>query len=209
LVFWPEGTDFRHVVTWFQMTRHHRGRLTVEQLKRFAKLLEGEARVLYRTADRNEQHPETAVAGKSVETIKKLIHTRGFGDDTVTESVFGMLDRPDVAVPKTSGEHRALALALMKCAEYLRGIPGWYRLHANMLKDPLEHRGRPPNILLEVLFQTADRLGVTDADAARALAEAGTIPDGPGFDDTSLAERWATIIKSARARRRRKQKRRR
>ena len=90
-------------------------------------------------------------------------------------------------------------------------------------------RGRPPNAPLAWLLDRGMKLGVADVEIARALARAGVEPFGPGSDETSLAgaeedveddevdpqvlddaqtdlvERWASIIKSSRARARKRQ----
>ncbi len=194
---WSVETSLRHGLALYQFIRHLRGGLTVEQLKKLAKLLESEAYALYRTADRIERKPKIEIVGKrSVESIRAKLGTRGFVDDTVAKIVLIRITKPGITEPKTPHEFRRLAMALMNAAEYVRGAHDRYLEWAKGRQ--LEETGRAPNIALDGLLQFTTRLGLTDADVARALADAGYVPDGPGFDDPDPAERWAALIKSTR-----------
>lgn len=69
-------------------------------------------------------------------------------------------------------------------------------------------RGRFPSVAMEYLFVCADRLILGDAALARRLDKAGIEPDvtlteEEQRDGIDRVERWRTIIKAARARRRR------
>ena len=97
---------------------------------------------------------------------------------------------------------RELAVEVLRLSEEVatsRALP--------FRQPPPPKRGRRPNVPLAQLLDKAAKLGFADVEIARALEREGVEPVGPGSDEVGLAERWAAIIKSARARARRRQQR--
>jgi hypothetical protein len=99
----------------------------------------------------------------------------------------------------TAREIRSAAIRLMNLAgdvEDARDAPEAPHL------SPRPTVGRPRNRILERILEFAAKQRVPDVELARALADVGFVPDGPGSAGVDPADRWAAIIKSARARRR-------
>jgi hypothetical protein len=99
----------------------------------------------------------------------------------------------------TAREIRSAAIRLMDLAA---DVGGARDAPETPHRPPRPTVGRPRNRILERILEFAAKQGVPDAELARALADVGFVPDGPGSAGVDLADRWAAIIKSARARRR-------
>ena len=144
----------------------------------------------------------------------------GRGDDPVTRAVLAKLAELTEASEQPRTTPRALrglaieVLALSEDVATSRVLP---RDQPARLS-----RGRRPNAPLAWLLDRGTQLGIADVEIARALAREGIEPLGPGPEPISdeddvvdaqaladaqadLVERWAAIIKSSRARARKRQ----
>jgi hypothetical protein len=187
----------RGLITYFREARRQRGHLTLAQLGKLRKLLDDRAQSLYRLADCVELDPATRiVVRRPVAELREQIARGGYADDSLADSILGELVKINPQKPKTPRELRGVAMALMRLSFIVEDARSMPRL-------PLPARGRHPNVLLDRLLYATARQGIADAEVARELARQKLVPDGPG-SAADLAERWSAIIKSARARRRRK-----
>jgi hypothetical protein len=115
-----------------------------------------------------------------------------------------MLARLREQYPARRWELRTAAVQLLDLAEAVedaRLLPVPPALQRRRRPAPV---GWPRNWILDRILAVAARARVPDAELARALVDVGFPPEGPGSREASLAERWVAIVKSARARRRRK-----
>ncbi|HET7505248.1 MAG TPA: hypothetical protein VFK02_29720 [Kofleriaceae bacterium] len=194
--------DIWRMVGFHRLICERRGILTLAQIRAMSRLLADHADAIYRRADRAERG---AVAPRltrehSLAALSTRVRRVGQEDDPVTRSTCARLAELGTAKPPaTVREIRALAIELVRLSEVVanaRHLPFW--------KSPYRPRGgRHPNVALERLLYWATKHGVSDADLARELDRQGAIPNGPG-SEVPLMQRWMAIIKSARARRRKR-----
>jgi len=192
-------TIWQSVLMTFQHTREFQGSSTIKHMKRLIKTLRDEAQMLYGAADYLERNPKAAIITKRpVDAIRERWEARGFKDDPLDERATTNIKKASVEEPKTPTEFRRLAMQIVDAAERKRDWLAWY---LNLLKTKGRGVGRHRSVAMDFLLDGIDTLGIADAEAARRLANVPLVPDGPGSDEPGLAERWATIIKSARSRR--------
>lgn len=199
--------DVQRAVNLFRLLRKRRGLLTLAQIRAMSRLLADHADALYRRADRVERGD---VAARLTQALSLVALARRVGqvgqvghvDDPVTQSttarlaeIAGMLEGR-AASPATI---RGAALEILCLAEDVvgaRAFPRW--------RPPDRPRGgRHPNVLLDRLLYYATTHGISDAALADELDRQQVRPDGPGSART-LRHRWMAILKSARARRRKR-----
>lgn len=203
---YAEG-QLRAAVIWFRELRARWGFLTLAQLRQLSGLLAARADLLYRRADRVERGAAAPRLPKR-DDLRQLAGRAarvGRADDPVTRDVLARLaELAEVSARWPSTTPRALrelARGVLRLSEEVatsRALP--------FRQPPPPARGRRPNLPLAQLLDKAARLGFADVEIARALEREGVEPSGPGSDEVGLAERWAAIIKSARARARRRQR---
>ena len=194
-------------VRWFRDLRERWGLLTLAQIRQLSGLLAERADLLYRLADRVERGAAAPRLPKRVD-LRQLAGRAarvGRAEDPVTRDVLARLaglaeasERWPSATPRLL---RELALGVLRLSEEVatsRALP--------FRQPPPPKRGRRPNVPLAQLLDRAAKLGFADIEVARALEREGVEPAGPGSDEVGLAERWAAIIKSARARARKRQR---
>lgn len=183
--------------------RRLRGDLTATQLRSLRRLLVDAADSLYRLADRTERGERVRVPRGLFDDLADQVAHVGPAEDVV-------LARTLAAITELRREHRIRRRARRSpTAKELRAEAMRLMTQADEL-DRAQHAGRrssrtvgrPRNRLLDRIFAYATKKKIPDAELARALAAVDFIPDGPGSPHTRLDERWAAIIKSARARRR-------
>jgi hypothetical protein len=201
-------TALRGALTFFHGLRLRRGGLTLAQLRALRRLLAETADALYRLADRVERGERVQVPRNLFDELADRAERVGAAHDPVLSPALAAISelrrqhrtRVLARRPPTARELRSAAIRLMGLADVVEDA-----------RDALDvpHRpsrpavGRPRNRILDRILEYTTRHGVRDAELARALADVGFVPDGPGSSEVDVAERWAAIIKSARARRRR------
>lgn len=188
-------------VRWFRDLRERWGFLTLAQIRQLSGLLAARADLLYRLADRVERGAATPRLPKR-DDLRQLAGRAarvGRADDPVTQDVLARLaglaeasERWPRATPRALRELAVEVLRLSEDVATSRALP--------FRQPPPPKRGRRPNVPLAQLLDKAAKLGFADVEVARALEREGVEPAGPGSDEVGLAERWAAIIKSARAR---------
>jgi len=185
--------------------RDQRGGLTRAQLRVLRRLLVDSADALYRVADRVERGEGAQVPRDFFDDLAGRVARIGPTADVVLTSV-------RAAVAELRRRHRDRILArqaptakdLRNTAIQLMSQVSVVEVRAPEGHDAHERgAGRPRNLIVDQILAYADQRGLRDVDLACALADVDFIPDGPGSPHASLAERWAAILKSARARRRR------
>ena len=198
----------RGALTVFQGLRERRGTLTLVQIRSLRRRLTTGADALYRLADRVERDARVRVHRSLLDDVADRVERLEPADDPVVAPVRAAVSelqkqlRAQIRARRqpTARELRSSAIRLMNLAddvEDARGAP------EAPDRPPRSTVGRPRNRILERILEFAERQHVPDAELARALADVGFAPDGPGSSEVNLADRWAAIIKSARARRRR------
>lgn len=203
----------RGALTVFQSFRARRGTLTLVQLRSLHRLLVSGADTLYRLANRVEREPRVRVHRSLLDDVADRVERLEPADDPVVAPVRATVSelrrqlRAQIRARRrpTAREIRSAAIRLMNLAADVgdaRDAPEAPR------RSPRPTVGRPRNRILERILEFAARQHVPDAELARALADVGFVPDGPGSAEADLADRWAAIIKSARARRRHARRRR-
>ena len=213
--------NLRVAVTWFGVLQEQWGRLTLVQIRDLSRLLAGRADLLYRLADRVERGATAPRLPKKhgVRQLAARVARLGRADDPVTRTMLAKLAELTEASEQPRMTPRALrglaieVLALSEDVATARVLP--------RDQPPAPSRGRRPNAPLAWLLDRGTQLGVADIEIARALAREGIAPLGPGpgsvesvsdEDDAQvladaqadLVERWAAIIKSSRARARKR-----
>jgi hypothetical protein len=216
--------NLRVAVTWFGVLQEHWGRLTLAQIRELSRLLADRADLLYRLADRVERGAAAPRLPKKhgVRQLAARVARVGRANDPVTRTVLAKLAELTEASEQPRTTPRALrglaieVLALSEDVASSRVLP--------RDQSPPPSRGRRPNAPLAWLLERGTKLGVADVEIARALAREGVEPLGSGpklvepisdEDDTvdaqalvdaqaELVERWAAIIKSSRARARKR-----
>jgi hypothetical protein len=188
------------VVESFQMLQERWGRLTLAQIRQLSGLLADHADAIYRLADRVERGAAAPRLPKKLglRSLAARVARAGREDDPVTRAVLARLAELSEAseTPRTTpGRLRELAMDLLDLAEGVETARVFPRR-----QPPPPSRGRHRSGPLAWLLDHAAKHGFADVELARALAQAGVEPVGPGSDETDLAERWAAILKSARAR---------
>jgi hypothetical protein len=198
----------RGALTVFQAFRTRRGALTLAQLRSLHRLLVRGADTLYRLADRVERDARVRVHRNLLDDVADRVERFEPADDPVVAPVRAAVAelrkqlRAQIRARRrpTAREIRSAAIRLMTLAddvEDARDAPEAPH------RSPRPSVGRPRNRILERILEFAARQHVPDAELAHALADVGFVPNGPGSAEVDLADRWAAIIKSARARRRR------
>ena len=190
------------MVNAYRLFRERRGILTLLQLQALHRLLVDHADAIYRRADRAERGEVASRLTKehSLAALATRVRRIGQTDDPVTRATCARLAELAARRPPTTvREIRALAIDLMalsRVVEDARYLPRW--------RPPYRPRGgRHPNVLLDSLLRWATKNGVEDADLALELERQRVIPEGPGSEEPP-ARRWKAILKSARARRRKR-----
>lgn len=214
--------NLRVAVTWFGTLQENWGRLTLAQIRDLSRLLADRADLLYRLADRVERGASAPRLPKKhgLRQLAGRVARLGRADDPVTRAVLAKLAELTGASEQPRTTPRALrglaieVFALSEDVATARVLP--------REQSPPPSRGRRPNAPLAWLLDRGTKLGVPDVEIARALAREGIEPLGPGpalvelisdEDDVQaltdaqadLVERWAAIIKSSRARARKRQ----
>jgi len=187
--------------------RRQRGDLTTAQLRFLRRLLVDAADVLYRLADRTERGERVRVPRGLLDDLADQAARVGPADDAVIARALAVIAelrrehriRRRARRSPTAKELRAEAMRLMTQVDEVERAQRAPRVPGGR---PSSTVGRPRNNFLDRIFEYATKKGIPDAELARALAAVDFIPDGPGSPHTRLDERWAAIIKSARARRR-------
>jgi hypothetical protein len=198
-----DKTTLRAQLRVFLDLRVARGDLTVAQLRRLRRLLTTGADALYRLADRVERDARVRVPRRLVDELAAHAARVGPTDDPVLAPVLATLARLREHYPAKPWELRKAAIQLLDLVDAVED--------ARLLPVPpaLQRRrrapvGRPRNWILDRILAVAARAHVSDAELAQALVDVGFPPEGPGSREASLTERWVAIVKSARARRRRR-----
>lgn len=195
------------VLEYFRTLRERRGDLTSAELRALHRQLTSAAGVLYRLADRVERDTRVRVPRRPLDDLADQVARIGPAEDPVTTPIRATVaelrkrlrDRWSAPVR----ELRYAAMRLMDLADDVwdaRDAPE----HPRMRRRAPARVGRPRNRILERILDLATKWGIRDAVLARALADIKFLPDGPASPQADLEERWAAIIKSARARRRRR-----
>jgi len=197
--------NLRWLVESFQMLQERWGRLTLAEIRRLSGLLADHADAIYRLADRVERGAAAPRLPKKhgLGPLAARAARVGREDDPVTRDVLARLAELAEAseTPRTTpGRLRKLAMDLVDLAEGVKAARVLPRR-----QPPPPSRGRHRSGPLAWLLDYAAKYGFADVEIARALKQAGVEPVGPGSDEIDLAERWAAILKSARARRRKRQ----
>jgi hypothetical protein len=221
--------DLRVAITWFGVLQERRGRLTLLQIRSLSQLLADRADLLYRLADRVERGAAAPRLPKKhgVRQLAARVARLGRADDPVTRAVLAKL----AALTEASEQPRTPPRALRGLAIEVLALSEDVATSRVLPRDqpPPPSRGRRPNAPLAWLLDRGTKLGVADVEIARALTREGLEPLGPGSDKTDpaeadedveddevaaqaladaradLVERWAAIIKSSRARARKRQ----
>jgi hypothetical protein len=222
--------SLRAAVSWFGVLQERWGRLTLAQIRDLSRLLADHADLLYRLADRVERGAAAPRLPKKhgVRQLAARVARLGRADDPVTRAVLAKLAEltGTSEQPRTSPRAlRGLAIEVLALSEDVATA----RVLPRDQPAPTS-RGRRPNAPLAWLLDRGTKLGVADVEIARTLAREGIEPLGPGPDpghvepisdedntgddeddaqalaDTQadLVERWAAIIKSSRARARKR-----
>ena len=224
--------SLRAAVSWFGVLQERWGRLTLAQIRDLSRLLADRADLLYRLADRVERGAAAPRLPKKhgLRQLAARVTRLGRADDPVTRAVLAKLGELTGASeqPRTTPRAlRGLAIEVLALSEDVATA----RVLPRDQPRPLI-RGRRPNAPLAWLLDRGTKLGVADVEIARALAREGIEPLGGRLDDldeadeadeaetdeeaeadpqvladaqTDLVERWASIIKSSRARARKRQ----
>jgi len=224
--------SLRVAVNWFGVLQERWGCLTLAQIRELSRLLADRADLLYRLADRVERGAAAPRLPKKhgLRQLVARVARVGRADDPVTRSVLAKLAELTGASeqPRTTPRAlRGLAIEVLALSEDVATA----RVLPRDQPRPLI-RGRRPNAPLAWLLDRGTKLGVADVEIARALAREGIEPLGGRLDDldeadeadeaetdeeaeadpqvladaqTDLVERWASIIKSSRARARKRQ----
>lgn len=195
------------VLEYFRTLHERRGDLTSAELRELHRRLTSAADVLYRLADRVERDARVRVPRRPLDDLADQLARIGPTDDPVTEPIHAAIaelrKRLRDRWPAPVRELRHAAIRLMDLADAVldaRDAPE----HPSRRRRAPARIGRPRNRILERILELATKWGIRDAVLARALADIEFLPDGPASPQSDLAERWAAIIKSARARRRRR-----
>ena len=199
-----ERTALRSQLQFFRHLRAHRGDLTLERLRALRRLLAGGAETLYRLADRVERDSRVRTPRRVVDELATRAGRLGAADDPALAPVHEALAELRGRWPAAPRDLRATAIRLLDLADSVENVRLASLTYREQRRPPPQTVGRPRNRLLEQILDFATRERIPDAELARALADVKFPPDGPGSREASLADRWTAIIKSARARRRRR-----
>jgi len=211
--------DLRRVINVFRLLRERWGKLTATQIRRMSRLLDGGADALYRHADRVERGAAAPRVPRkhAIPVLAAGVARAGYNDDTVTQAVLVDLAALTEAIAKqpsaTPWVLRHAAQELVRLSEVVANARSLPRRVA-----PRSPRGgRYPNVPLERLLCLGAKHGHADIEVARGLARERILPDGVGSArrprltkneqaaEENLAQRWAVIIRSARALQRRRE----
>ena len=213
--------NLRVAVTWFGTLQENWGRLTLTQIRDLSRLLADRADLLYRLADRVERGAAAPRLPKKhgVRQLAVRVARLGRADDPVTRAVLAKLAELTEASEQPRTTPRALRGLAIEVLALSEDVATSRVLPRDQPAPP--SRGRRPNAPLAWLLDRGTKLGVPDVEIARALAREGIEPLGPDSglvepisdeDDAQaladaqadLVERWAAIIKSSRARARKR-----
>ena len=216
--------NLRVAVTWFGTLQEHWGRLTLAQIRDLSRLLADRADLLYRLADRVERGAAAPRLPKKhgLRQLATRVARLGRSDDPVTQGVLAKLAELTGASEQPRTTPRALRGLAIEILSLSEDVATSRVLPRDQPAPP--SRGRRPNAPLAWLLDRGTKLGVADVEIARALAREGIEPLGSGpelvepisdEDDAidaqaladaqaDLVERWAAIIKSSRARARKR-----
>jgi hypothetical protein len=210
-------------VTWFKTLQEHWGRLTLTQIRQLSRLLADRADLLYRLADRVERGAAAPRLPKKhgVRQLAARVARLGRADDPVTRGVLAKLTELTGASEQPRSTPRTLRGLAIEILALSEDVASARVLPRDQPRSP--SRGRPPNAPLAWLLDRGTKLGVADVEIARALAREGVEPLGGRLDEADggdeeaeadpqaladaqadLVERWAAIIKSSRARARKR-----
>jgi len=214
--------SLRAAVSWFGVLQERWGRLTLAQIRDLSRLLADRADLLYRLADRVERGAAAPRLPKKhgLRQLAVRVARLGRTDDPVTRSVLAKLAELTEASEQSRTTPKALRGLAIEILALSEDVATARVLPRDQPRPP--SRGRRPNAPLAWLLDRGTKLGVADVEIARALAREGIEPLGPGSDETGLeddkndpqvlddaqvdlVERWAAIIKSSRARARKRQ----
>lgn len=205
----PEGV-WRRALKFFERRRLLENPEKLARITRLMKVLYSDADVHYREADRRERGMDGSIRPVGFRErcawLRAELDRQGFKGDTIAEAVYAKIEEYATDHPAA---YKVAPVELRAYARWIAGFADDYALHINYVKGTAEiirtkKVGRAPSGALPYLFRDTASLKLSDAELARRLAVEGLVPDGPGTDEPSLAVRWATVIKAARARGRRR-----
>lgn len=195
---------WRTAILLYRLMHEYAENTTVAKIKKLEKLLDGEADKLYRVADRLERDPQTAIEANPIDGIRTRLIKHGYADDPIVrKSIVSVIKQAPVRTPPTPVDLRRLAARLLEAGKNRCGAFNTCLKESKKLRAQ-SGRGRYPSAAMDYLLNFASVMYINDAELARRMAAEGIEPEDRGSDEPDLAIRWAAIIKTARARQRRR-----